>query len=125
MEQLSLLNSVYCFNGKIFGLRGSEHRNSNLKNFELVPNFSKFEENLCKTFRGGLCDLKYVPKSIKHICHDIRQKHDPCLLEVYRLYIGLVECKAKEIDSFIFGQVKKNKPLIKVDIEVKRSRRNS
>lgn len=60
----------------------------------------KFEENLCKTFHGGLCDLKSVPKSIKHISHDIGKKHDPCLLEINRSYIGLVECKAEEIDCF-------------------------
>lgn len=95
----SLLNSVYYFNGKIFRLR-SENRNLSLKNFELGPNFIKFEEDFCKTFHGGLCDLIYVPNSVKHICHDIGQKHDHRLLEVYRLYIGLVECKAKEIDSF-------------------------
>lgn len=96
----SLLNSVYYLKGKIFGLRRSENRNLSLKNFELGPNFIKFEEDFCKTFHGGLCDLKYVPNSVKHICHDIGQKHDHRLLEVYRLYIGLVECKAKEIDSF-------------------------
>ena len=72
----SLLNSVYYFNGKIFGLRRSENRNLSLKNFELGPNFIKFEEDFCKTFHGGLCDLKYVPNSVKHICHDIGQKHD-------------------------------------------------
>lgn len=96
----SLLNSVYYFNGKIFGLRGSEHRNLTLNNFELGPNFIKFEENLCKTFHGGLSDLKYIPKSVKHICHDIGEKHEPCLLEIYRLYIGLVEYRAKQIDAF-------------------------
>ena len=56
---------------------------------------------MCKTLHGGLPDLKYVPRSIKHFCHDIsRQTHDPCLLEVNRSYIGLVECKAEEIDCF-------------------------
>ena len=47
-------------------------------------------------------DLKYVAKSIKHICYDIAQKHDPGLLELYRMYNVLIECKAKEIDSFYF-----------------------
>lgn len=79
----SLLNSVYYFNGKIFGLR-SENRNLSLKNFELGPNFIKFEEDFCKTFHGGLCDLKYVPNSVKHICHDIGQKHDHRLFIVSR-----------------------------------------
>ena len=71
-----------------------------LKNFQIGPKFIKFEEHLCKTFYTGLCDVKYVLKSIKDICHAIGQRRDPWLLDVYRLYIGQVECKAKEIDSF-------------------------
>lgn len=47
---------------------------------------------MCKTFHRCLCDLKYVTKSIKHIC----------LLAVYQLYIGFVECKSDKIDSFYF-----------------------
>ena len=84
----------------------SEHRKLSLKNFELGPNFIKFEENLCKTFHGGLTDLKYVPKRIKHICHNVGVKHNPCLLEVYRMYIGFVECKAKESDCFYLRAAK-------------------
>ena len=56
-----------------------------LKNFELGPNF-KFEENLCKTFHGGLTDRKYVSKRIKHICQNVGEKQNPRLLEVYRMY---------------------------------------
>ena len=51
-------------------------------------------------------DLEYFSKNIKHICHHVGQKYNPCLLEVYRLYIGLVECFPKEI-LFILGQVYK------------------
>ena len=44
--------------------------------------------------------LADVPKSIKHIFHHIGQEHGPCLLELYRMYIGLVESKSEEIDYF-------------------------
>ena len=60
----SLLNSIYFYNGEIFGLRGGEYRNLSLTNFELGSNYIRFEENLCKTFHGGITDLKYVPKTI-------------------------------------------------------------
>ena len=40
----SLLNTVYFYNGKLFGLRG-EHRSLVLTNFEVAVNFVKFEEN--------------------------------------------------------------------------------
>ena len=87
----SLLYTVYFYNGKIFGLQGGDHRNIVLHNFELRSNFIKFQENSCKTFHGGISDLKYIPKTVKHICHEEGVKHDPCLVEIYCLYIGLVE----------------------------------
>ena len=78
----SLQNSIYFYNGKTFGLRGGEHRNLSLINFELGSNYIKFEENLCKTFHGGITDLKYVPKTIMHICHEVGEKHERCILEM-------------------------------------------
>ena len=61
---------------------------------------------MCKTFHGALTDLKYVPQRIKHICNNLGDKHNPCLLEVYRMYIGIVECKAKESDCFYLRAAK-------------------
>ena len=58
----SLLNTVYFYNGKLFGLRGGEHRNITVANFQLGSNFIRFEENVAKTFHGGLTDLKYEPR---------------------------------------------------------------
>ena len=34
----SLLNTVYFYNGKLFGLRGGEHRNINLQNIRVSEN---------------------------------------------------------------------------------------
>ena len=48
----SLLYTVYFYNGKILGLRGGDHRNIVLNNFQLGSNFIKFQENSCKTFHG-------------------------------------------------------------------------
>ena len=39
----SLLNTGHFYNGKIFGLRGGDHRNIAINNFELGSNFIKFE----------------------------------------------------------------------------------
>ena len=50
----SLWNTVYFYNGKLFGLRGDEHISLVLTNFEVRFNFVKFDENSCKTFHGGL-----------------------------------------------------------------------
>ena len=98
----ALLYTVYFYNGKIFGLRGGDHRNIVLNNFELGSNFIKFQENSCKTFHGGVSDLKYIPRTVKHICHKEGVKHEPCLVEIYRLYIGLVEVFAKNGNAFYY-----------------------
>lgn len=84
---------MYFYNDKLFGLRDGEHKGLVVNNFEIGPNFVKFQENSCKTFHGGLTDLKYIPRVVKHICHpDVQsQVHDRCLVQIYRLYIGLVE----------------------------------
>ena len=74
----SLLNVVYFYNGKLFGLCTGEHRNLSLNNFEIAYKFILFEENVSKTFRGGLLDLKYKPR-----CHNAGETHEPCLVELY------------------------------------------
>lgn len=53
----TLVNTVYFYNGKLFGLRRSEHRQICLNNFTIRETFIKFEENVCKTFHGGLTDF--------------------------------------------------------------------
>ena len=73
---------MYFYNGKIFGLRGGDHRNIVLNNFELGSNFSKFQENSSKTFHGGVSDLEYIPRTVKHIFPEEGVKHEPCLVEI-------------------------------------------
>ena len=98
----SLLNTVYFYNGKLFGLRGVEHRNITIANFQLGSNFIRFEENVAKTFHGGLTDLKYKPRVVKHVCHPLNEKHESCLVELFRMYIGLVQSISSEITAFYF-----------------------
>ena len=39
---------------------------------------------------------------MKHVCHSIGEKHESsrCLVEIYTLYIGLVETHAKAVTAF-------------------------
>ena len=69
----SLLNLVYFYNGKLFGLRAGEHSNICLINCncEIGDNHICFEENVSKTFHGSLMDLKYEPRAVKHVCHKV------------------------------------------------------
>ena len=83
----SLLLIVFIVSNEHFSaLRRHEHRNLSLKNFELLYMSKIYFKNLrkicTKLFTGILFDFKYVVKNIKHIFCHIRQKHDPCLLEV-------------------------------------------
>ena len=100
----SLLNTVHFYNSKLFGLRGGEHRKLVVNNFEIGINFVKFQENSCKSFHGGLTDLKYIPRVVKHVCHPVVESHvhDRCLVEIYRLYIGLKETNVKSSNAFYF-----------------------
>ena len=41
-----LLHTIYFYNGKMFGLRGGEHRNICVNNFSSGPNVINFEENV-------------------------------------------------------------------------------
>ena len=62
----------------------------------------RFEENVAKTFHGGLTDLKYEPRVVKHVCHPLNEKHECCLAELYRMYIGLVQSIPSEVTAFCF-----------------------
>ena len=39
-------------------------------------------------FHGGLLDLKYEPRHMRHVCHSVDEHHEPCFIEYYCLYIG-------------------------------------
>ena len=68
-----LLDTIYFYNGKMFGLYGGEHRKICVNNFSIEPNVIN---NVCKTFHGGITDLKYKPGKVRHICHERGQEHD-------------------------------------------------
>lgn len=98
----SLLNTIYYYNGKLFGLRAREHRELRYINIRVENNFIVFDESVSKTFHGGLNDLKYKPRLVKHFCHELGCQHSRCLVEIYELYLSKIEELAKSIDAFYF-----------------------
>ena len=46
--------------------------------------------------------MKYEPRVVKHVCHPLNEKHESCLVELYRLYFGLVQSISSEITAFYF-----------------------
>ena len=43
---------------------------------------------------------------VKHVYHSIGEKHEPsrCLVEIYTLFIGLVQTHAKAVAAFYFNK---------------------
>ena len=55
-----------------------------------------------KTFHGGLTDLKYERRVLKHVCHPLNGKHECCLVEIYHMYLGLVQDYSNKVTAFYF-----------------------
>ena len=96
------MHTLYLYNGKLFAIRAGEHRLLRLKNFSLSDNSIIFNESMSKTFHGGLNDLKYTPCSVEHVCHKSGEKHEHCLLSLYKLYLSKVDKLAEGKESFHF-----------------------
>ena len=88
----SLLNTVFYYNCKIFGLRGmDEHRKLECDQFSLDSDsegsYIEFLGRSSKNFNGGVKQRKIEAKSLKHYS-------DPCndrsLYDIYKLYLDLV-----------------------------------
>lgn len=97
-----LLNTVYYYNGKLFGLRAKEHRQLRYMNIRVENNFIIFDESVSKTFHGGLNDLKYKPRFVKHFCHALRSQHSRCLVEIYELYLSMIQDLATKNRCILF-----------------------
>jgi hypothetical protein len=64
----SLMNTMYFYNGKLFGLRSKERRDLRFSNFRVDSESITYDESVSKTYHGGLNDLKYSPRVVKHVC---------------------------------------------------------
>ena len=50
-----------------------------------------------------MSDLKYQPRIVRHICHQEGDKHTTrCLVDIYKLYIGLAEINNKNGKAFYY-----------------------
>ena len=55
---------------------------------------------------------------VKHVCHSTEEKYEPCLVEIFRLYIGLVETHAKKVTAFYFKPSKTKFAFDKVPVGI-------
>ena len=101
----ALLHTVYFYNGKLFGLRASEHRNLRYNNFKVDSNSITYDESVSKTYHGGMKDLKYTPRVVKHICCPPgadNVNHYPCLVNCYAKYLENVKFLGQKNNAFYF-----------------------
>ena len=68
----------------------------------MKENIIIFDERCCKTYQGGLDDLKNKLRYIEHECHAMGEVHNPCLASMYQFYIYKIRKLAGKIDSFYF-----------------------
>lgn len=85
-----LMHTLYFYNGKLFALRACKHRLLRVSNIIVEENYICFDESLSKTFHGGLSDLKKSPRYTRHLCHEVGETHEPCLVSLYSIYLGKV-----------------------------------
>ena len=100
----SLLHTIYFYNGKLFGIRSNEHRNLRYINLRVESNCIIYDESVSKTYHGGLKDLKYKPRVVKHVCckENCELGHSRCLVECYKKYLEHIKTLSEEIDAFYF-----------------------
>ena len=98
-----LLRTIYFYNGKLFSLRSKEHRDLRYSNFRVEGDCIIYDENVSKTYHGGLNDLKYKPRVVKHVCCSGKDaNHYPCIVNIYATYLEKIEELSKRVDAFYF-----------------------
>ena len=62
----SLLNTIYFYNGKLFGIRAQEHRQLRMKDIEIVDEGTSlvYRENCSKTFHGGIAATQTLTRNM-------------------------------------------------------------
>ena len=87
----------------MFGLRSKEHRNLRYSNFRVDSQTVTYDESVFKIYHGGLKDLKYKPRVVKHVCctgKDIN--HQPCIVNCYAIYMEKIKELAGHVEAFYF-----------------------
>lgn len=67
-----------------------------------------------------MTDLKDIPKVVKHIFHPLGERHERCLVEMYKLYIGLVQTIGEDRNAFYFRPSKSKLRFEKAPVGINR-----
>jgi integrase len=98
-----LLDTIYFYNGKLFGLRSNEHRNLRIHNFQIDFVSVTYDETVSKSYHGGLKDLKYAPRVVRHVCCDGKDlNHTPRIVNSYASYVEKMRKSTNQVQAFYF-----------------------
>ena len=99
----SLINTMYFYNGKLFGLRFKEHRGLRFCNFRVDSVSITYDESVSKNYHDGLNDIKYSPGVIKHVCCVGKEtNHTRCIRKCYAKYLEKIKALAEKQEAFYF-----------------------
>lgn len=103
IRQLSAFSIQFpFFCGKMFGFRANEQTLLRFSNIFLKENVINFDENISKTFHGGLSDWKRIVRWIKYVGHETGVTHSRCLQSLFRLYLDKIQICVCSIEAFYF-----------------------
>ena len=69
-------------------MRSKEHRDLRLCNFRIDSKSVTYDESVSKNYHGGLKDLKYNPRVVRHVyCTRNNVNHARCIVKCYAKYM--------------------------------------
>ena len=87
----ALSNAVFLYNGKIFGIRGGEHRDVLREQYKIIDGangeYIEFTERKAKNRQGGLKDRKVTPRSVQHYAIPGAKN---CVVDIFKRYFALI-----------------------------------
>ena len=86
-----LINAVFLYNGKIFGIRGGEHRQVLREQYRIVEGpdgeYIEFTERKAKNRQGGLRQRKVQPRIVQHYAIPGSKT---CVVDIFKRYFALI-----------------------------------
>ena len=99
----SLMNTMYFYNGKLFGLRSKEQRGLRFCNFRVDLVSITYDETVSKNHHGGLNNIKYSTQVVKHVCCIGKEtNHTQCIRKCYAKYLERIKVIARKQEAFYF-----------------------
>ena len=82
-------------------MRSKEHRDLRLCNFRIDSKSVTYDESVSKNYHGGLKDLKYNPRVVRHVyCTRNNVNHARCIVKCYAKYMEKTKQLTEKQEAF-------------------------